>query len=124
MTSFEALLSCSPLTFLEKLRESGQHLVEVAHYAIVRELEYRRLLVVVYRDDHLRILDPGDVLQLARYPHGDVELRMNVGAREPDLLLLPQPPEVGGERAGPPQCSSERLREVRREEEVVLLGEP
>ena len=49
---------------------------------------------------------------------------MDVGARQPDLQLLPQPPEVRGEGARASQRPPERLREVPREDEVVLLGEP
>src|SRR4051794_22930469 len=74
---------------LELVRQLGHDLEQVADQAVVGDLEDRRLLVLVDRDDDLRVLHPGQVLDGARDADRDVE----VGGH--DLAGLADLPVVG-----------------------------
>src|SRR5262249_41931508 len=56
-------------------REFGEGLVEVGDKAVVGNLKDRRLFVLVDRDDHLRVLHAGEVLDRARDADRNVEFR-------------------------------------------------
>ena len=56
------------------LRQLRHDLEQVAHEAVVGDLEDRRLGVLVDRDDHLAVLHAGEVLDRARDADRDVEL--------------------------------------------------
>src|SRR4051812_6424069 len=58
-----------------ELGQLRDDLVEVADDAEIRVLEDRRVRVLVDRDDHVRALHADLVLDRARDPDGDVELR-------------------------------------------------
>ena len=69
--------------------EFRQDREEVAHEAVVGHLEDRRLLVLVDRDDDLRVLHAGEVLDGARDADRDVEVGRH------DLAGLAHLPVVG-----------------------------
>lgn len=69
--------------------EFGHDLEEIADEAVVRDLEDRRLLVLIDGDDDLRVLHAGQVLDRAGNADGDVELRRH------DLAGLAHLPVVG-----------------------------
>src|SRR3954453_22386863 len=84
----------SALALLDRLGEGGQHGVEVPDDAEVDELEDRRLLVLVDRDDRLRGLHAGPVLDRAGDAVGDVELRRDRLAGLADLEAVRLPARV------------------------------
>ena len=68
--------------------EFRQGLVEIGDEAVVGDLEDRRLLVLVDRDDDLRVLHAGQVLDRARDADRDVELRGDHLAGLADLPVV------------------------------------
>src|SRR5688572_15958091 len=56
-------------------RERGHHLEEIAHDAVVGDLENGRLRVLVDRHDDLRRAHAREVLDGARHAEAEVELR-------------------------------------------------
>src|SRR5688572_16851572 len=64
----------SLLAFSELLLELRQDLEQVADQAVIGDLEDRRLLVLVDRDDDLGILHAGEMLNGARDADCDVQL--------------------------------------------------
>src|SRR6202011_810638 len=65
----------SALTGLDRLGELRRDLEQVADHAVVGDLEDRRLFVLVDRDDRLRRLHAGAVLDRPGDAERDVELR-------------------------------------------------
>src|SRR5512132_839313 len=75
----------SALGGLDRLGGLGQHLEEVSHHTEVGELEDRGLPVLVDRDDGLRGLHAGTVLDGTGDATGDVQLGRDLLAGLPDL---------------------------------------
>ena len=67
---------------------SGRSGEEVADQAVVGDLEDRRLLVLVDRHDHLRVLHAGQMLDRPRDPHRNVQLRRHHLAGLPHLPVV------------------------------------
>ena len=84
----------SALALGDLLGGGRQHRVQVADDAEVDELEDRRLLVLVDRDDRLRGLHAGPVLDRAGDAVGDVELRRDGLAGLADLEGVRDPAGV------------------------------
>src|SRR5690606_25481444 len=102
---------CSALARVDGLGRGGQDLVQVAHDAEVDELEERRLLVLVDRDDRLRGLHAGPVLDGTGDARGDVELRGDRLAGLADLEGVRHPARVDG-GAGGADRRTERVGEA------------
>src|ERR1700761_1928049 len=85
-------LALALLDLVEKLRDDGE---QVAHDAVVGDLEDRGLGVLVDRDDRLGGLHAGPVLDGAGDPDGGVELRGDGLAGLPDLERVRVPARVG-----------------------------
>src|SRR5690606_19737153 len=85
---------------LAGLGRAGQDLGQVAHGAEVDELDERRLLVLVDRDDRLRGLHAGPVLDGTGDARGDVELRGDRLAGLADLEGVRHPARVDGGTGG------------------------
>src|SRR6476661_18560 len=83
----EVGIACSSaaLLGLDRLGQLGDDLVQVAHHAEIRELENRRVLILVDREDVLRALHPDLVLDRAGDAGGQVELRRDRLAGLTDL---------------------------------------
>src|SRR5258706_8076851 len=73
------------MMIVPRARSGGDHLVEgggelrndleeVAHEAVVGDLENRRLDILVDGDDHLAVLHSREMLDRAGYPDRDVEI--------------------------------------------------
>src|SRR5213596_1986817 len=71
-------------------------LEQVPDDPIVRHLEYRRFLVLVYGNDDAAVLHARQVLDRARDAHSDVELRRDDLAGLPDLPVVRHEPRVHG----------------------------
>ena len=95
---------------------SGIGLEQIGHEADVRDLEDRRLRVLVDRDDRARVLDARDVLDRAGDADGDVELRRDDLARLTHLQLVGDEPRVD-RRARRADRGAERVGELRRRAE-------
>src|SRR5690242_1482479 len=65
----------SALTCLDRLGQLRRDLEQVAHHAVVGDLEDGRLFVLIDRDDRLGRLHAGAVLDGTRDAQRDVELR-------------------------------------------------
>src|SRR5919109_602878 len=76
------------VSLLEFFDDGRNHLEEVAHDAVVGDLEDRRFLVLVDRDDDAAVLHAGEVLDRARDAYRDVEIGRD------DLAGLPHLPVV------------------------------
>src|SRR4029077_7513580 len=76
------------LAAIELGGELGEDLEQIADEAVIGDLEDRRLLVLVDRDDDLRILHAGEMLDGARDPDRDVELRCDDLAGLADLVVV------------------------------------
>ena len=86
---------------LQELFDLRYQAEEVSDEAVIRDLEDRRLGVLVDRDDRARILDAGQVLdRAAEMPIGDVELRRNDLAGLADLQLVRRVAGVDGRTRG------------------------
>src|SRR3954468_11217241 len=107
---------------LHGLGQLGQDLVQVADDAEVGELEDRRVLILVDRDDVLRRLHADFVLDRAREAHGEVELRRDRLAGLADLRRVRVPAGVD-HRAGGGDGAAQRVGEVLRDLEVLGLAE-
>src|SRR4051794_15531701 len=113
---------CPPLG-LHGLRELRQDLVQIAHDPEVGELEDRRVLVLVDRDDVLARLHADLVLDRAGDARREVQLRRDRLAGLADLGRVRVPAGVDdctGRRDGP----AERLRELLAQLEALGLAEP
>ena len=73
---------------------SGSACAQSATSADIRDLENRRVGILVDRDDRARILDAGQVLDRARDADRDVELRRDDLARLTDLQIVRHEPRV------------------------------
>src|SRR4051794_23063244 len=105
----------APLAGLHGLGELGHDLVEVADDAEVGELEDRRVGVLVDRHDVLGALHADLVLDSARDPGGEVELRRDGLARLADLGGVRVPAGVdhrSRRRDRATQCLGELLAEL------------
>src|SRR6266567_3537117 len=78
----------SALAFVDLLGELRGHLEQVTDHTEVGDLEDRRFRVLVHRDDRLRRLHAGAVLDGAGDAEGDVELRRDRLAGLADLELV------------------------------------
>src|SRR4051812_30233713 len=65
----------SALNLVQFGRQFGQRGVEIRDQSVIGDLEDRRLFVLVDRDDHLRVLHAGEMLDRAGNADRDVELR-------------------------------------------------
>src|SRR5204863_6860403 len=102
----------------DELGQFRDDLVHVADDAEIAELEDRRVRVLVDRDDRAGSLHADLVLDRARDPTGDVELRRDAAARLTDLRRVRIPARVDdgtGRGDGP----AERLRELLAELEIL-----
>ena len=97
--------------------------MEVADDPEVGELEDRRVRVLVDREDVLGVLHPDLVLDRARDPGGEVQLRRDRLAGLADLRRVRVPPGVD-DRAGRGDGAAQRVGELLGELEVVRLAEP
>src|SRR5882762_1772819 len=61
--------------FAERLGQFGNRLVEIRDQTVIGDLENRRILILVDRDDHLGILHAREMLDRAGDADGDIELR-------------------------------------------------
>src|SRR3954447_7316792 len=116
------LIPLAALLGLHGLGELGHDLVEVADDPEVGELEDRGVGVLVDRHDVLRGLHPHLVLDRARDPRGQVQLRRDGLARLADLGRVGVPAGVdhgarGGDRA------AHRTRELLERLEALGLAE-
>src|SRR3954467_7533895 len=96
---------------LHCLGQLGQDLVQVPNDAEVRELEYRRVRVLVDRDDVLRVLHPDLVLDRSGDAGGEVELGRHRLAGLADLGGVRVPAGVD-HRTGGGDRSTERAGEL------------
>src|SRR5262249_16271667 len=80
---------CSTVKFVQFRRQLRPRLVEISDQPVIGNLEDRRLFVLVDRYDHLRILHAGKMLDRARNPDRNIELRRH------DLTSLTDLPIVG-----------------------------
>src|SRR5712691_7891887 len=78
----------SLLALSELLVELRQDLEQIADDAVIGDLEDRRLVVLVDRDDDLGILHPGEVLDRARNADRDIELGGDDLAGLADLVVV------------------------------------
>ncbi len=101
--------------------QGGHDLEEVSHDPVVGDLEDRGRGVGVDRDDHARTHHPDDVLDRARDPDRDVELRRDRPPGLADLKGGRSPPRVRDRTRGSHRCA-ERGRELLHE--VEILGSP
>src|SRR5262245_14922872 len=79
---------------LELLLEQRGHLEEVAHDAVVRDLEDRRLGILVDGADHLGCPHSRQLLDGPRDAEAQVELRRDRAARLADLEAMRPPPGI------------------------------
>src|SRR6516164_4630084 len=72
----------------ECLGQFGDHLVEIRDQAIIGDLENRRVLILVDRDDHLGVLHSGEMLNCAGDADRDIKFRRHHLAGLPDLPVV------------------------------------
>src|SRR5687768_15312136 len=113
----------APLLRLDRLRQLGDDLVQVADHAEVGELEDRRVRVLVDREDVLGALHPDLVLDRARDPRRQVELRRDRLAGLADLSGVGVPACVD-HGAGRGNRSAHRLGQFLAELEALGGAEP
>src|SRR5215475_12522883 len=108
----------SPALFLQKLLElllqERRHLEQIAHDAVVGDLEDGRLGILVDGADHLRRPHPRQVLDGPRDAEAQVELGRDGAPRLADLETMRPPPRVhrGARGAhGGPDDLGERLQD-------------
>src|SRR5260370_753772 len=83
------LLESSLLSeFAERFGQFGNRLIQIRDQAVVGDLENRRVLVLVDRDDHLGILHAREMLDRAGDADGDIELRRHHLAGLADLPVV------------------------------------
>src|SRR6185503_12984929 len=87
-TTLDAAISVMSLGLAHGLRHRRHHLEHVAHDAVIRDLEDRRLFVLVDRDDRLGRAHAGEMLNCAGDPDGNVELWAHLATRLSDLIAV------------------------------------
>src|SRR5262249_45639851 len=92
--------SAIPELLGELAMERGDELVEIADEAVIRDLEDRRFLVFVDRDDDLRILHAGEVLDRARDADRDIEVGGDDLAGLADLIIIGHEARIDGGARG------------------------
>src|SRR4051794_32797397 len=103
------------LTLLVQFRDDGRDdLEQIANDAIIRDLEDRRLAVLVDRDDRPRALHADEMLDCAGDPERDVELRRNRLAGTANLAIHREPARIA-DRAGRGHFRPHRLRKLLRD---------
>src|SRR5262249_19277495 len=111
-------LTPSALQLAELLREERDDLEEIPHEAEVGDLEDWGVGVLVHGADHLRGTHPRQVLDGARYPAADVELRGDGPAGLADLKAVRLPPRTPrGARAA--HGRAEVSRQLLQQDEVL-----
>src|SRR5439155_4760216 len=122
-TAADSLQAASSPSLLHELGQLRDDLVQVADDSEVGELEDRCVRVLVDRDDRPRALHADLVLDRARDPARDVELRRDGAARLADLSRVRIPAGVDDGARG---CNrtAERPREILDEPEVLGPAEP
>src|SRR3954447_9950369 len=118
-----AMAGSAALLRLDRVGELGDDLVQISDHTEVGELEDRRVLVLVDRDDVLRGLHADLVLDRARDAGGEVELRPDGLAGLADLRRVRVPPGVDA-RARRRDRAAERARELLELLEALGLAEP
>src|SRR5215207_3464547 len=108
---------------LDRLGQLGRDLVQVADHAEVAELEDRRVLVLVDREDALGVLHSHLVLDRARDAERQIELRRHRLARLTDLGGVRVPAGVD-HRAGGRDGTAHRIGQLLGQREVLLLAQP
>src|SRR6476659_9908284 len=68
--------------------ELGYGLEEIGDQTVIGDLEDRRFLILVDRDDHLRVLHPGKMLNGSGDTDRDVELRRHHFSGLPHLVVI------------------------------------
>src|SRR6185437_10375495 len=91
--------SSAALLGFDRLGQLGDDFVQIAHHAEIRELEDRRVRVLVDRQDVLRVLHPDLVLDRAGDARREVQLRRNRLAGLTDLGRVGVPARID-HRAG------------------------
>src|SRR5262245_12292162 len=110
------------LALVDLFGELWSHLEQVAHHAVVDQLEDRRFGILVDGHDHLRGLHAGPVLNGAGDADRDVELWRDGLARLADLELVGVPPGVG-RRPGRADGGAERVGQVLNDLEVLRTAD-
>src|ERR1700687_5242876 len=72
----------------ELLGQLGNRLIQIRDQAVIGNLENRRVLILVDRDDHLGILHAGEMLDRAGNADRDIEFRPHHLAGLPDLPVV------------------------------------
>src|SRR3954470_24721544 len=72
----------------EPLGQFRNRLIEIRDQAVIGDLEDRRVLILIDRDDHLGILHAGEMLDRAGNADRDIELRRHHLAGLPDLPVV------------------------------------
>src|SRR5215470_4606169 len=85
---------------LELLLERGGDLEQIAHDAEVGDLEDRRLRVLVDGADHLGRAHPREMLDSARDPEPEIQLRRDGSSRLTDLEAMWPPARVDSRPGG------------------------
>src|SRR3954464_5238643 len=94
MTRYSALL------LFQRGGQLRHDLEEIAHDAVIGNLEDRRFLVLVDRNDGLAVLHAGEMLDRAGDADGDVEVRRHHLAGLADLVVVGHVARVDGRAAG------------------------
>src|SRR4029434_11024532 len=94
MTRYSALL------LFHRGSQLGHDLEQIAHDAVVGNLEDRRFLVLVDRNDGLAVLHAGEMLDRAGDADGDVEVGRHHLAGLADLVVVGHVACVDGGAAG------------------------
>src|SRR5262249_24470942 len=90
-TDVSVAMSCRP----HRLGELWNDLEHVADNAVVGDLEDRRFLILVDRDDGLRRSHAGEMLDRARDADSHVKLRAHLPSGLTDLIAVRTPAVVG-----------------------------
>src|SRR3954454_20373591 len=107
-------------TLLVEFRDQrGDHFEQVPRDAVVGDLEDRRFRVLVDRDDGPRAFHPDQMLDRARDPERDVELRRDGLPGAADLAIHRQPAGVA-DRPGRGDLRAHRLGQLLRQLQVLL----
>src|SRR4051812_25711698 len=114
--------SSAALLGFDRLGQLGDDFVQVADHAEVRELEDRRVRVLVDREDVLRVLHPDLVLDRSRDAGGEVQLRRHRLPGLADLGRVGVPAGVD-HRAGRGDGTAHRLGQLLAELEALFGAE-